>query len=74
METQTNELKEGIIFHPKDEGQYYFNNRMKIIKITSLDNDGLIFWISETPIKYSRRWNKGSLRVWFFKEYCEVLK
>ena len=67
-------IEKGQRYKTINEGDFHGKTALIIIKVTGQKADDYVFWRAETPIKYKRRYNKGSARVWWFREFCKRIE
>ena len=73
------EIKQGQKYKTKNEGDFHSGTNLVVLNVTGQDPDDFVHWKAETPkkdnrIKGHKRYNKGSSRVWWFNDFCKLVK
>ena len=73
------EIKKGQKYKTKDEGNFHAGTNLIVLKVTGQTSDDFVYWEAENQkkdnrIKDHKRYNKGNCRVWWIKDFCELVK
>jgi len=73
------EIIKGQKYKTKSEGDSHNGTNLIVISVTGQESDNWVELEAETPkkdnrIKGHKRYNKFKCRVWWIKDYCELVE
>lgn len=73
------EIKKGQKYKTKSKGDFHSGTNLIVISITGQNSDNLVYLEAENQkkdnrIKEHKRYNKFSCRVWWIRDYCELVE
>jgi len=73
------EIQKGQKYETINKGDFHSGTALIVLSVTGQEDDKFVFFKAESPkkdnrIKGHKRYNQGSARVWWFREYCKEVK